>query len=269
MYAHSLNQLLNQRLSKLQTQFMLIDHGLCPDWTRKEHIRRRDSIYLILDGEGKITINGKAFYPKKNDMVLLPKGSKVSLYSENETCYNKYWCDFIMKLDDRPFFDLIEFPYIIHLDDITYAKSLFDRLETLHRQTDIYSAMMIRSTLSEIVSMFLRSDVKNIKQNYFAEKVQEFIELNITEPMSVKTLAETMGYNEKYFIKLFKKHFATTPAQYIKVMRLEKAKHELLYTDARALQIIDKIGYSTVQKFSKDFKEYTKLTPNEFRKKFK
>ncbi len=88
---HSQNQLLNQYISKLEIRFILIDNGLCPDWSREEHTRMRDCFYLILDGQGKITVNGEEFYPKKDDMVLLPKNSRVSLYSENETCYNKYW----------------------------------------------------------------------------------------------------------------------------------------------------------------------------------
>ena len=91
---HSQNQLLNQYISKLEIRFILIDNGLCPDWSREEHTRMRDCFYLILDGQGKITVNGKEFYPNKGDMVLLPKNSRVSLYSQNETCYNKYWCDF-------------------------------------------------------------------------------------------------------------------------------------------------------------------------------
>ncbi len=40
--------------------------------------------YLILDGQGKITVNGEEFYPKKDDMVLLPKNSRVSLYSKTK-----------------------------------------------------------------------------------------------------------------------------------------------------------------------------------------
>ena len=51
---HSQNQLLNQYISKLEIRFILIDNGLCPDWSREEHTRMRDCFYLILDGQGKI-----------------------------------------------------------------------------------------------------------------------------------------------------------------------------------------------------------------------
>ena len=40
-------------------------------------------------------------------------------------------------------------------------------------------------------------------------------------------------------------------------MRLETAKYDLLYTDHSIAFIADTIGFSTIQKLSKDFKEYT------------
>lgn len=271
MDMHNKNILLNQHLSKLQTELILIDHGLCPDWSRGEHRRRRDCIYLILEGQGKITINGTAYYPKKNDMVLLPKNSIVSLYSENETCYNKYWCDFIMHFDGISLFDVIDFPYVISLDDISRPKELLDLIDQLHLKTDAASALMINAALLELVAMFLKNDnrtVESVKEDEFVSHIKKYIEDNLDEPLSIKTLANEMCFNEKYLIHIFKQHFGMTPARYIKMLRLEKAKQLLIYTDLKAVLIVNNIGYSNIQKFSKDFKEYTGLSPTEFRKNF-
>lgn len=271
MDSHNKNLLLNQSLSKLQTELILIDHGLCTDWSRGEHRRRRDCIYLILGGKGEITINGKVYYPQKNDMVLLPKNSIVSLYSENETCYNKYWCDFIMHFDGVSLFDVIDFPYVVSLDDITRPKELLDLIDELHLKTDAASALMINAALLELVSIFLRNgnrNVEKLKEDEFVKHIKAFIEKNIAEPLSVKILADEMCFNEKYLIYLFKMHFGTTPARYIKMIRLEKAKQLLLYTDLKAVSVVNKIGYSSIQKFSKDFKAHTGFSPTEFRKEF-
>ena len=69
---HSQNQLLNQYISKLEIRFILIDNGLCPDWSREEHTRMRDCFYLILDGQGKITVNGTVA-EKFKGIAILPK----------------------------------------------------------------------------------------------------------------------------------------------------------------------------------------------------
>lgn len=273
MEVHNQNQILKQYISKLQTDFILVDHGLCPDWSRGTHKRRRDTIYLILEGQGKITINGHVIYPKKNNMVLLPRNSTVSLYSENETCYNKYWCEFMMHFDGVSLFDVIDFPYMIELDNISHAQKLFDRLNELNLNTDVASAFFLKSALLELVALFLKNDSRNIEHkptnDLFAERIKDFIDKHIAEQISVKTLADEMCFNEKYFIEIFKRHFNSTPAQYVKSVRLERAKHELLYNDDKISYIIARIGYSNIQKFSKDFKFYTGFTPSDFRKKVK
>ena len=273
MDVHSKNMVLNQKISKLQTEFILIDHGLCPDWSRGPHRRRRDCIYLILEGKGKITINGDEIYPKKNNMVLLPKNSVVSLYSENESCYNKYWCDFQMHFDGVSLFDVVDFPYMIELDDPSRALELFMQLDSFHLTNTVYSAMRIKAALLELVSMFLEYDVQQAEfkqeNDFFTDEIKKFIEENIDGTLSVRALANKMGFNEKYFIDVFKSHFGTTPAKYVKTARLEQAKNELLYTDNKILNIAAHIGYSSLQKLSADFKEYTGFSPSEFRRSFK
>lgn len=272
MDVHNKNQILNQLISKLETEFILIDHGLCPDWPRYKHRRKRDTVYFILDGQGRITINGVVFYPRKGNMVLLPQNSVVSLYSENDTCYNKYWCEFMMHFEGVSLFDKITFPYMISPADPKRALELFKKLDDLHLKTDTASAFLIKASLLEIIAMFLEDGEQNgniVKKDPFAEKIKSYIDKNISEDLSVGVLAGEMGFNAKYFIDVFKKSFGTTPAQYVKRVRLEAAKHELLYSDIKVLYIPDKIGYSSAQKLSKDFKAYTGFSPSEFRKKFK
>ena len=273
MQVHNQNQIFKQYISRLQTDFILVDHGLCPDWSRGPHRRRRDSIYFILDGKGEININGNIIHPKNNDLVLLPKNSIVSLYSENDSCYNKYWCEFMMHHDGVSVFEKIKFPYLVSLTDGARAIELFEILDEMHLRNDAASALKINAALYELVSMFLENEPGTFtgesRNSGFAEDMKTFIQKNIASPLSNRLLADHAGFNEKYFIDIFKKSFGTTPAQYIRQLRLETAKYELLYTQSKAEYIINKIGYSSVQKLSKDFKAYTGMTPSEFRKRFK
>lgn len=108
-----------------------------------------------------------------------------------------------------------------------------------------------------------------IQDDEFVKFINDYIKNHIHEKISVKSLSNLMGFNEKYFISIFNKHFGITPALYIKHMRLETTKYDLLYTDHSIAFIADTIGFSTIQKLSKDFKEYTGFTPTEFRKTFK
>ena len=45
MEVHSKNDILNRQLSKLQIEFILIDHGLCPDWPRETHTNPNNNVF--------------------------------------------------------------------------------------------------------------------------------------------------------------------------------------------------------------------------------
>ena len=118
----------------------------------------------------------------------------VSLYSENETCYNKYQCEFIMHFDGVSLFDVIDFPYMIELDDISCALELFELLDTSHLRNDAASALQINAALLELISMFLENDVRDTshdaKDNPFAPRGHglRIIRWGTPEPTKISSL---------------------------------------------------------------------------------
>ena len=115
---------------------------------------------------------------------------------------------------------------------------------------------MIKSILIELLAIFLSCDKAKphdeIQDDEFVKFINDYIKNHIHEKISVKSLSNLMGFNEKYFISIFNKHFGITPALYIKHMRLETAKYDLLYTDHSIAFIADTIGFSTIQKILKN-----------------
>jgi AraC-like DNA-binding protein len=266
---HNKNIILNNYISKLQTEIVYIYHGLCPDWNFDTHKRVRNTLYLILDGQGEITIDGTKYYPKKNDMVLLPQNSNVSLHAKNESCYNKYWFDFFLQFEDVSFFDMVDIPLVVHFDDISEPLSLLSSMEQLLTKNDVCSALDLKASFLKLISLFISQGANQpevvLKENDFVRKMKQYIEEHLDEHLSVKQLAEVANFNEKYFISVFKKNFGYTPARYLHVQRLEKAKHYLAYTPMKITAISNEVGYSSSQNFSNDFKTYTGYTPLEYR----
>ncbi|QHN64762.1 helix-turn-helix domain-containing protein [Bergeyella cardium] len=75
--------------------------------------------------------------------------------------------------------------------------------------------------------------------------------------------------NKKYQVmaSLFLESEKTSIRDYFIRQKIEKAKELLTYEEKSTTRIADMLGYSSVQYFSKQFKEYTGLSPTEFRKK--
>lgn len=83
--------------------------------------------------------------------------------------------------------------------------------------------------------------------------------------LCVSTLASRAGISEVYFRKLFRVHYGITPIQYIKSVRMKKAKEFLKYPFFTIEECAMQSGFASVQYFSREFKKATSLTPLQYR----
>ncbi len=99
-------------------------------------------------------------------------------------------------------------------------------------------------------------------------KVQEFIEGNYLENMTIAELSKYATMSERTFIRRFKTATGVTSTDYIQKVRIESAKKLLEQTDNTMLAIMDKVGYNDLGNFRNVFKKQTGISLNEYRKKF-
>ncbi|MGN0666330.1 MAG: response regulator [Huintestinicola sp.] len=78
-------------------------------------------------------------------------------------------------------------------------------------------------------------------------------------------MSEAFGFSKDYFGKLFKSHMGTSFNSFYSAVKIEKAKELLKTGNYKNYEISDMLGYSTVDYFSKIFKEMTGETPTQFK----
>jgi len=125
----------------------------------------------------------------------------------------------------------------------------------------------------KIIADYLKEEAENTKEIdsvkylffYIYDKIVEmrryksveYIHDNYSESISIKYLADLECYNPTYFTDWFKKNVGMTPSEYIKRIRIEKAKDLLLTTRYNLTQIAGQVGYSHSTTFCKVFREIT------------
>ena len=68
-------------------------------------------------------------------------------------------------------------------------------------------------------------------------------------------------------IKLFKNKIGITLNEYSTILKMEYGKKLLSGSNKKVYEISEELGYSTIDYFSKLFKNYTGFTPVQYRKK--
>lgn len=97
----------------------------------------------------------------------------------------------------------------------------------------------------------------------------ELIERHIAQSSGrfpgVAELAALCGLSERYFAKCFREQTSVSVSQYLKAIRMTKAKALLAETGLPLKEIAYRLGYSSVTNFSSAFRSSTGLPPGKFR----
>ncbi len=97
------------------------------------------------------------------------------------------------------------------------------------------------------------------------ERVQAFIDENISKPLPVELLAAEVRLSPFHFARTFKQATGQAPHLYVLMQRVERAKSWLRESDRSVHDVALSTGFRTQGHFSGVFHRYTGFTPRAFR----
>ncbi|MBB6144418.1 AraC-like DNA-binding protein [Silvibacterium bohemicum] len=107
--------------------------------------------------------------------------------------------------------------------------------------------------------------VEMLSKGSAASKIRaalEWIHNEYAKPLSVPTMADTFGMSISAFHHSFKQVAGASPLQYLKSVRLHKARLFIKYDGLGAAVTAAKVGYESPSQFSRDFKRFFGHPPN-------
>lgn len=115
--------------------------------------------------------------------------------------------------------------------------------------------------------MFSKKEKKRGRRwNPAIECAISYVEKNLNKNVSRSEVAREVHLSEEYFSRLFRQETGDTFKDYLLMVKMEAAKEILIKTQLSVSIVASKVGYSNFSHFSQMFKNYTGLTPQEFRK---
>lgn len=115
-----------------------------------------------------------------------------------------------------------------------------------------------------IVEVLGQSDDKQMGKGVIRE-IQLYIRSHYEENITLNMLAEQFFLHPNYLSRLFKTKTGKNFVEYLTEVRMEKVKELLRNTDYKIIEICSMTGYDNPRYFSKIFKQFTGMTPREFR----
>lgn len=101
------------------------------------------------------------------------------------------------------------------------------------------------------------------------QKVMNYVNLNVAEPLTLKSLAAMCFISPSYLSALFKQEAGTTLIDYINTQRVNRAAQLLEHSSHAIAAVAEEVGILDVNYFTKIFKKTLGVTPTRYRREHK
>ncbi|MCR5488294.1 MAG: AraC family transcriptional regulator [Lachnospiraceae bacterium] len=138
------------------------------------------------------------------------------------------------------------------------------------REQKKYWKESIKGLLYELMIGVLRLDLEQEsptmeqKINSYVKEAMRYVEEHYAEDMHIRDLAGSVGLSESRFRRIFEDGINMKPADYLNMVRIEKAC-EMIRQGSHSMEEISYLsGFSTPSTFHRNFKRFTDMTPGEW-----
>lgn len=97
-------------------------------------------------------------------------------------------------------------------------------------------------------------------------RVIDFLDSSFNEELSIEDIARIVNLSSSHLARLFRTETGVTPFQYLKSLRMRKARELLETTFLNIKQIMNRVGVNDKCHFAQDFKRTYGLTPAQYKR---
>lgn len=230
------------------------------------HYHSDFEILYIKKGTAKMLISGNTIILSDNSLLLI--NPYETHYGEITSTEFSYYClDFDMKMLSLPKEKQMlneEIKYINHLNGEIFKKYIKDAHNAFENEKTGWQLALT----GNLLILFSHLETKLIstlpsKENEFTKKVINYLKENYANNITSKTISEALNYNQSYFCRMFKKSFSFKFCEYLNYYRIRKSKDILKTHNVSDTALL--CGFSNMSYFSVTFKQYTGMTPIQYK----
>ncbi|MGH4050855.1 MAG: PocR ligand-binding domain-containing protein [Clostridium sp.] len=109
-------------------------------------------------------------------------------------------------------------------------------------------------------------NIENVNNFHIIKKSMEFINDNVSNNISLDSVAEYVYLSPSYFSRLFKKEMGINFIDYLNKVRIEESKKYLTDLSSSLSDIAHNVGFTDQSYYTKVFKKIEGISPGQYRK---
>lgn len=246
-----------------------------------------ECIYVI-SGIEQVEIQHHVYRLTQGDFVLIPPEFLHKAAAENQLTY---FC-FHFDIDDPNLkVQLIQgltYYHSAHSKLGNAISSHLNRLDDLIHEGgfDFNTKMIIQIELSKILQLFYNSATKvdnhtsstaveysrmiaDYLKNSLTNQILSYIKsgyISDRKSKMVESAIKQVGISDGYGFRIFKQTYGVSPRKYLSKLKINEAKKLLIKPQYSISDISTSLGYTNLANFSRQFKRWHNVSPNQWRK---
>lgn len=226
-------------------------------------------------GEGVIVVDGTPTVLRENDFVLIPAGypyeyhPTVEPWITNWVVFGGEACPALLK-------DLgLDRPTVVSITDNTVPQGLFKSIYVNVNSGTVFGQEVASGYVYELILWFKQTILLTEMNRYRKNSQQilgmalDYIKDNVVRDVTLRELSDHIGISQQHMCRIFREHLNVHYTEYVTRIRLNMAMDLILNTDIPMAEIAQKCGFRSASYFSTVFGKYERMTPNNYRKRYK
>jgi len=232
-------------------------------------------ILIVDDGAGIFIIDGERYTAKKGDLILYNSGSVHDEFGGSGNNLSTY-CVAIsnLKLANLPVNKILPEEYSPIMPSGEYFDELLSIFRAIERESYRTNCaetanLLALALVAKICTMFeTHGQPRRQKIPTLSSRAKDFIDAHYTENIKLEDIANAVYTNVYNLSKVFKAEIGISPMKYVILRRMGEAQNLLINTDMTITRIALSVGYNNSNYFQNVFKDFMKMTPKEYRKRW-
>ncbi len=244
------------------------------------HWHNRFEMLVIQRGSLKAYVSGVEVTAKKGDIVIInPGATHQACTLEDGAEYRVIMFelgDLILgnKLAERtlrPFATKTAafLPLMSDQEILAITNKIYSVSENAFSGSELVLTGLVYEMLGILVAKYIDTDYINPVREERFKDILDYISANYCSNITSSSISKKFGYDNTYFGRKFKEITGLSPTQYIRVLRLEKARKMLIVNDRSVSEIALTCGFTDLNYFSRCFKSHYNLSAVDYRKRNK
>ncbi|MDG5789546.1 AraC family transcriptional regulator [Evansella sp. AB-P1] len=237
------------------------------------------SIWIIAKGKGELIIDGTNYPVEPGKLFFLKPNMECERYSDSKEPLEYFFVRFTYAIAhvERENWKLekgenVEFPLsgMYKLQNPPQVINLFEQIYYLRKRRGAIVAMkrklLFNELLLTIIQDFRSQKVTGNTTNAIDTTI-EYLISHYNEKITVHSLAQQAGMSVSHYSRLFKKFIGYSPMDYLRHVRMDRAKELIVLSEYKLKAIAQSVGYHDEFYFSRTFKKVVGMSPTEFAKR--